>query len=130
MATAPSFAATPRAMCGLVPGTADTSNTAPTNVTTLGSAGSNGTKIDQIDVVPVGTVVAGLVNVFLYDGSAYHLHEPVTVAAATVNTTTAPVKVSYYYDNLVLPSGWSLRVTNTVTGNVSLLTVNALGADL
>lgn len=130
MAAAPAYAATPVAWCGLVPASADTSFTAPSAVTTLGSAGANGTKVTQVDVTPVGTVVAGLVNVFAYDGSAYHLVESVTIAAATVNTTTAPAKQSFTYDNLVLPNGWSLRVTNTVAGNVSLVTVNAFGASL
>jgi hypothetical protein len=129
LAASPVFAVTPRSMCGLVPSTADTSNTAPTHVTSLGSAGSSGTKISQIDVTPVGTVVAGIVNVFLYDGTTYHLHEPVTIPAATVSTTAAPVKQSYYYDNLNLPSGWSLAVSNTVSGNVSLVEVSAFGAD-
>jgi hypothetical protein len=130
MAAAPAYAATPVAWCGLVPATADTSWTAPTNVTTLGSAGSNGTKITQVDVIPAGTVVAGLVNVFLYDGSTYHLHESVVIAAYTSSTTAAPPKQSFTYDNLVLPSGWSLRVTTTVSGNVSLVKVNASGASL
>ena len=130
MATAPAYAATPRLLAGLVPATADTSFTAPANTTTLGSAGSSGTKVTEIDVEPVGTVVAGLVNVFGYDGSAYHLIESVTIAAATVSTSAAPAKQAFTYDNLVLPSGWSLRVTNTVSSNVSLITVTAYGADL
>lgn len=130
MATAPAYAATPVIWSGLVPGTADTSWTAPTNQTTLGSAGASGTKITQVDVIPAGTVVAGLVNVFLYDGSAYHLLESVAIAAYTSSTTAAPPKQSFYYDNLVLPSGWSLRCTVTVSGDVSLVTVNAYGASL
>ena len=130
MAAAPAYAATPVVWSGLVPATNDTSWTAPSNVTTLGSAGANGTKVVQVDVIPAGTVVAGLVNVFLYDGTTYHLHESVTIAAATISTTAAPVKQSFYYDNLVLPSGWSLVVSNTVSGNVSIIEVNAYGASL
>lgn len=131
MASAPVYSATPVAWCGLVPGTADTSYTAPTNQATLGTAGSSGTKITQIDVTPVGTVGAGVVNVFAYDGSTYHLVESVTIPAATVSTTAAPAKQSFTYDNLVLPSNsWSLRVTNTVSGNVSLVKVCAYGASL
>lgn len=130
MATAPAYAATPVIWAGLIPGSADTSFTAPTNVTTLGSAGGNGTKITQIDIEPVGTTVAGLVNIFANDGTTYHLLESVTVPAATVNTTTAPVKQTYTYENLVLPSGWSLRATGTIAGNVSLAKVIAYGASL
>jgi hypothetical protein len=129
MAASPSYAATPRALCGLVPSTADTSTTAPTHVTSLGSAGSSGTKINQIDVTPVATVVAGVVNLFLYDGTAYHLHEPVTITGATVSATVPGVKQSFPYDNLVLPSGWSLVISNTESSNVSLIEVNAFGAD-
>lgn len=117
-------------MCGLVPATADTSLTAPTNTTTLGSAGASGTKVTEIDVIPVGTTVAGLVNIFAYDGSAYHLVTSVTIAVATLSTTAGPAAQAFTYDNLVLPSGWSLRCTSTVSGNVSLVTVNAFGADL
>ncbi len=134
MATAPQYAIGPVAWTGLVPATADTSWTAPTNKTTLGTAtsagGSTGTKITEIDVIPAGTVVNGLVNIFLYDGTTYHLHESVPIAAATLSTTVGPVKQTYTYDNLVLPSGWSLVVTTTVSGNVSLVEVNAYGASL
>lgn len=130
MAAAPAYAATPRIMSGLVPATADTSLTAPANVTTLGSAGASGTKIVQVDIEPVGTVVSGVVNVFLHDGTNYRLLESVTITAATVSTTAPPVKTTYTYDNLVLPSGWSLRATVTVSGNVSLVQVTAYGADL
>jgi len=130
MAAAPAYAATPVAWCGLVPGTQDTSTTAPSHVTSLGSAGANGTKITQIDVIPTATVVAGIVYVFVYDSVTYHLHEAVTIAAATYSTTAAPVKQSYYYDNMVLPNGWSLVASNSVASNVSIVEVNAFGASL
>jgi len=130
MAAAPAYAATPVVWSGLVPATADSSWTAPTNVTILGSAGASGTKITQVDVTPAGTMVSCLVNVFLYDGSAYHLHESVPVTGYGTSTTSAPTKTSLTYDNLVLPTGWSLRVTVTVSGSVSLIEVNAFGASL
>ena len=145
MAAAPAYAPTPVLWCGLIPGTADTSWTAPTHVTALGTAGTAGTKIVQIDVIPAGgTVVAGLVNIFAYDGTTYqpavlattdgthhHLHESVTIAAGTISTTAAPVKQTYYYDNLVLPSSsWALTVTGTVSSNAGLVEVNAFGASL
>lgn len=130
MAVAPAYAATPVAWTGLVPAVQDTSWTAPSHVSTLGSAGASGTKITEIDVIPAGTVVAGLVNVFLFDGTAYHLHESVAIAAYNSSVTAAPAKQVFSYDNLVLPSGWSLVVTTTVAGNVSLVEVNAYGASL
>src|ERR1700735_198043 len=92
MATAPVYFVTPRLLAGLVPATQDTSFTAPTHVTSLGSGGTSGTKVTQVDIEPVGTTVAGLVNLFAYDGTTYHLIESVTIAAATPSTTLAPVK--------------------------------------
>jgi len=130
MATAPVYFATPRLLAGLVPSTQDTSFTAPAHVTSLGSGGSNGTKISEIDVTPVATVVAGLVNIFAYDGTTYHLVASVTIAAETVSATVAPVTQPLTFDNLVLPSSsWSLAVSNTEASNVSLIEVVAFGAD-
>jgi hypothetical protein len=133
MAAAPVYFVTPRLLAGLVPATQDTSFTAPTHVTSLGSGVAAGTKISEIDIIPVATVVAGVVNVFVYDGTTYHLlpGASVTVAAATVSTTAAPVPIAtLIFDNLVLPSAsWSLAVSNTVASNVSVIEVVAYGAD-
>ena len=76
--------------------------------------------------------MAGLVCVFAYDGTNYHLLPPfpLAIAAATPSTTLAPVSQTAYFDNLVLPSGWSLVITNTVAGNESLVQVTAYGASL
>src|SRR5689334_24940835 len=117
----PVFAVTPVIWSGLVPGTADTSRTAPTNVTTLGSAGANGTKIEQIRAEGVGTTVAGICCVFLYDGTTYHLFDEFAITAVTPSTTVTVFTLDKFYENLVLPSGWSLRVTNQIAGNVSLV---------
>ena len=130
MASLPSYAVTPVTWSGLVPATNDTSFTAPTHTTLLGSAGVNGTKITEIDLIPVATVVLSLVNLFLFDGTTYHLHESVTISAQTISATLPPTKQIFYYDNLVLPSGWSLYCTVTVAGDESLVEVNAFGASL
>ena len=129
MASAPVFAATPVIWSNLVPVSGDASYTAPVNTTTLGTAGASGTKIAEIDILPVGTTVSGTINIFLYDGSAYHLFESIAISAATVNSTTPPVKVPYVYDNLVVPSGWSMVLT-TVSGNAGLILVTAFGAGI
>jgi hypothetical protein len=129
VASTPSFAATPQAGSGLIPGTADTSLTAPTNVTTILSGGASGTRIEEIIFQGVGTTVAGVINVFLYDGSTYHLVEQVVVTAVTSSTTAAAFRTTRTFDNLIVKNGWSLRVTGTVAGNVSLVKVTAFGGD-
>jgi hypothetical protein len=133
MATTPTFAATPKAWAVTVPATADTSNTAPTNTATLVTAGASGSKIEEIRIVQVAsTSVSGIVNVFLYDGTTYHLLEPVSVQAATLSTTVSNPSDQIFqqsYANLVIPSGWSIRVTVSVAGFASAFKVIAFGGD-
>lgn len=130
MASAPVYAVTPVIWSGLVPATNDISWTSPSHVTTLGSASTLGTKVDEIDVIPAGTVVAGLVNLFAYDGTNYHLlpNGSVQINAYSASATAPPPTTTVTYDNLVLPSGWSLVCTTTVAGNESLINVIAFGA--
>lgn len=131
MAAAPQYAATPLVGAALISnGTADTSFSAPSHATELVQAGASGTKITQIDVIPAGTISSGgvVVNIFLYNGTTYYLHESVLVPAVTPGTQTAPAKLSFTYDNLVLPSGWYLYATETIA--TQPCQVNAYGASL
>ena len=128
MATTPAFAATTITWSGLVPATLDTSLTAPTNVTTLGTAGASGSQINEIVCQGVGTTVAGVVNIFLYDGSTYHLYDQFLVTAVTSSTTAVAWRATRQYANLWLPSNsWSLRCTVTTSGNQSMVKVTATG---
>lgn len=129
MATSPQFTGTLKTGSGLIPATLDTSLTAPTNVTTILSAGASGSKIVEIVCQGVGTVVAGVVNVFKYDGSTYHLYDQFLVPATTSSTTARAWREVRTYENLLLENGHSLRVTGTVSGNQSLVKVTAHGGD-
>lgn len=120
MATSAQYAATPAIGAALLT-TADTSLTAPSTVGTVITAGSNGTRVDYIEVMGVATTTASLINLFLYDGSTYHLWQQVPVYAITTGTTTPSYQATLSSNGnanvmpLCLPSGWSLRATTTVT---------------
>lgn len=129
MATEPIFASTPNNGAGITPATLDTSLTAPTNVTTVFTAGSGGSKVEEISIIELGSVVGGLLNVFLYDGATYHYFDSFTIILHTVSTTVASVKTTKTYTNLVLKSGWSIRVTTTIAGNQSMHKVHVFGGD-
>lgn len=129
MAADPVFAAVPNVKSGLVPGTADTSLTAPTNTTTVFTAGSNGSKVEEIVCQGVGTTVAGVVNVFRHDGSTYWLIDQFLIPAVTSSTTALANRQNRTYENLMLLSGDTIRVTVTVAGDQSLLCVTCLGGD-
>ena len=120
MATSAQYAATPRVGSANLT-TADTSLTAPTTVGTVLTAGSSGTRIDYIDIQAVATTTASIINLFIYDGSNYILWTQVPVIAVT-SSTTAPAFQATLSSNvnanlmpLILPTGYSLRATVSVT---------------
>lgn len=131
MASKPGFAATPRQGQASI-ATAETSLTSPTNVGTVFTAGANGSRIERLRAVGATTTIAGLVNVFLHDGSVYRLIRSIVVGAATPSVTVAPwgsdgSGVISFEGGLMLPSGWSLRVATTQAQTIHL---TADGADL
>lgn len=130
MATAPSFSATVNIGSALVSATLDTSLTAPTNIATALTAGASGTQVFEAVVEAVGTTVAGVFNVFRYDGSTYHLYDQILVTAITSSTTATAFRATRQYTNLILKSGDTLRVTQTIAGNQSMLKITVHGGDL
>ena len=130
MATNPAFAATPHAGCFLTPATLDTSLTAPTNTSTVFTAGASGSRVDTIRICQVATTSgAGVLNIFLYDGSTYHLIDLYAYGAATLSTTSEAQPVDIYYQNLVFATGWSIRVSVTTAAGQSAFKVTAFGGD-
>lgn len=132
MSTSAQYASTPKFGSATLT-TADTSLTAPTTVGTIVTAGASGTRIDYIEIQGVATTVAGLINLFVYDGTNYMLWQQVPVIAST-SSTTAPAFVANLSSNgnsnvmpLTLPTGYSLRAAASVaqTG----VRVTAYGGD-
>src|ERR1044072_45737 len=111
MPTAPAFASTPNIGAALL-GSAETDLQAPAQSSVILTAGASGTKIEEIVVEAsksgslVDTTVAGLVYLFLYDGSTYHLFDIITVTAITGSATVPGFRQSNRYANLWLKSGW------------------------
>ena len=132
MATSAQYASTPRIGSALLT-TADTSLTAPSTVGTVLTAGSSGSRIDYIDVQGVATTVAGIVNIFIYDGSTYFLYVQVPITAVTSSTTATAFQATLSSNGnanilpINLPNGYSLRATTSVaqTG----IRVTAMGGD-
>lgn len=136
MAANPVYAATPHVSGATTNSTQDTSLTAPTNTATVATGGTNGTKIEVVRVVQViTTAAAGCLNLFVYDGTTYHLWDIINYGITTLSATSELIPIEIPYDMLLLPSAsWTLRVTNTVqsnTGGTSAAThhVTAMGGD-
>jgi len=132
MATTAQYAAIPKIGSALLT-TADTSLTAPSTVGTVFTAGASGSRIDYIEIQGVATTVAGIVNLFIFDGTNYFLYIQVPIIAITSSTTAVAFSATVSSNgnaNLLpinLPTGYSLRATTSVaqTG----IRVTAQGGD-
>lgn len=133
MAADPQFASTPNNGAALL-GNAETNLQVPTTTSVIITAGASGTKIEEVVVEAsatslVASTVAGLVYLFLYDGSTYHLFDVITVAAITASSTVSPFRQRNVYPNLIIKSGWSLRASQSIAGNASVIKAHAFGGD-
>lgn len=134
MASAPQFASTPNLGSALL-GSAETDLQTPTTTSTIITAASTGTLVAEIVIQAsksaslVATTVAGLVYVFLHDGTNYRLYDTIAVTAITASATAAPFRASRTYPNLTLKSGWSLRASQSIAGNASILVCTVHASD-
>jgi hypothetical protein len=130
MATAPAFAATPRFGSGLV-SAANTNRDGTGTLVTIMSAGASGTKLETVRIQARDTTTAGMVRLFLWDGSStYRLLEEIPVTAVvpggTVQAFAAELDFSQPERFRHIPTGWSLVAS---THNAEVFFVEAWGAD-
>lgn len=134
MAANPAYAAnSPRTLSVNITGT-ETDLAVPTAAVSLWQAPTAGSKIEEIDVnayatTLVATTVAGLVYLFIYNGSTYYLFDVIAITAITASATAAGFRLSKGYNNLVLETGQYLYVAQSESSNASKLNVSASGAD-
>lgn len=127
MASSPVFAVTPIVgMAQVSVANTNRDGTTGTYVTLL-TAGSSGTRVAEIVTQGTVTTTAGMVRLFLTDGTTTRMFDEISVAAATVSGTVKGNRVSTTYNNLVIPSGWSIKAS---TNNAEAINVWALGANL
>lgn len=122
----PNYAAAPRFGRAAI-STADTSRTAPAAAGTVLTAGADGSVIDQVIVHATGTTTAGMVRLFIHDGTNYSLIKEVPVEARIPGASVPAFAVALDMDGYQIPTGHSLRAT---THNAEAFTVTASGADL
>jgi hypothetical protein len=127
MATQPAFATTPRIGLGQV-STANTNRDGTGTIAVILTGVAAGTRINEVVVEGTGTTTAGMVRIYLHDGTNARLFDEFPVSAITASASVAAFRYSKTYDNLVLPSSsWSIRAS---THNAETFNVVVLGADL
>jgi hypothetical protein len=117
MAYDPAYASTPKAALGRLT-TANTSRaqtTSDTNIITVFAAGASGSRIDDIAIIAESTTTAGMIRLWIHDGTNNTLWREYTVGAATPSGTVSPW--SLYLANLALclQTGYSLKASTNNT---------------
>jgi hypothetical protein len=131
MATNANYAAAPKTGMGQVL-TANTNRDGTGTIATIFTAGSSGSRIDAITLKATGTTTAGMLRLFIHDGTTARLLSEVPVVAITPSSTL-PSWESQLNTNtmsqilpIVLPNGYSLRAS---TNNAETFNVIAIGGD-
>lgn len=119
MSTSAQYAATPKTAVAQV-STANTTRDGTGTLATVFTAGASGSRIDDIAIIATGTTTAGMVRLFLHDGTNARLWREVAVSAITPSGTVSPFSSLLGNVALVLQTGWSLRASthNAETFNV------------
>lgn len=129
MATAPAFAATPRTAVVQVTA-ANTARDGTGTIATLFTAGASGSRVERIRICGTGTHTAGVVRLFIHDGSNARLIKEVMVTAITpsvsVEVYSADADFSGPDQVLVLPTGYSIRASTHIAETFNLF---AFGGD-
>lgn len=113
------YAATPKTAVAQVT-TANTARDGTGTLATVFTAGASGSRIDDIAIIATGTTTAGMIRLFLHDGTNSRLWREVAVSAITPSATVSPFSSLLGSLALVLQTGWSLRAAthNAETFNV------------
>ena len=125
MAINAQYASTPRAALGQV-STANTARDGTGTLATIFTAGSSGSRIDDIKIQATGTTTAGVVRLFLHDGTNARLFAEILVSAVTPSTTVEAWSATLLNQAIVIPSGWSLRASTNNAETFNLI-VNRAG---
>lgn len=105
--------------------TANTNRDGTGTIGTVLTAGSNGSEVERVDITAQGTTTAGVIRLFVHNGTTAFLWKEVLVAAITPSASIAVFTASVR-EKLVLPTGYSLRAA---THNAETFNIQAFGGD-
>lgn len=119
MSTSAQYAATVNGANAQI-STANTNRNGTGTIVSVISGATNGTRVDDIYIVATGTTTAGVVRLFISDGTNIRLWQEILVTAVTPSTTVQVWSYTLLNQALLLKSGWSLQAAtnNAETFNV------------
>lgn len=89
------------------------------------TAGASGSRIDRVRIKASATTTAGVIRLFIYDGTNTYFYKDVLVTAATPSTTVQSWEADITL-SLDLPATWHLKAS---THNAEAFKIFALGGD-
>jgi hypothetical protein len=131
MATQAQYASVPKIGIGTI-STANTNRDGTGTIGTVFAAGSSGSRIDAIDIQATATTTAGMIRLFIHDGTTAHLIFEIPVSAITPSGTIPAWSVQLNTNTMtqilpiILPTGYSLRAAGN---NAESFKVIAFGGD-
>jgi hypothetical protein len=127
MADVGNFTKTPRHGVASI-ATANTNRDGSGTLNTVFTAGSTaGSEIFRVVVQATGTTSAGMVRLYVHDGTSAHLYRELPVTAISASGSTAAFRSDVLTPDLRLPtSGYELRAS---TNNAEPFKVHAHGGD-
>ena len=130
MASAPIFETTPRLAVAQV-SAANTNRDGTGTIVDIITGVAAGTQIEMLRVVSIGTVTAGAVRLYLYDGTNTRMFKEIIVPATTPSTTIEAWSYTLLLvgaNRIILPSAsWKVQAS---THNAEVFNIFAAGADL
>lgn len=131
MSTAAQYASIPDTSIALI-SAANTARNGTGTIVTVFTAGASGSRIERIVIQAQATTTAGMVRLFIHDGTTAWLYEEIPVSAITPSATVPAFATNIQaFSNpelmpLTLPTGYSLRAS---TEKAETFNVIAVGGD-
>ena len=124
MSTAAQYASTVTSAAVQVT-TANTNRDGTGTITTVLTAGASGSRIDDIYMVATGTTTAGVIRLFVHDGTNARLLSETLVAAITPSTTVQVWSNTLLSQAIVLKTGYSLRASTQIGETFNIIVTRA-----
>jgi len=111
--TNPVFTVTPRIGAAVI-SAANTNLDGTGTVVTILTAGTFGTRVHRIQIKAKVTTTAGMIRIFIHDGSSYFLYKEIPVTAITPSGTVEAFEYTLDLQNedaIILPTTYSIRMS-------------------
>jgi hypothetical protein len=125
MAASPAYTATPRTERATI-SAANTNRDGTGTIVNLFTAGTNGSRVERITITATETTTAGIIRLYLYDGTNTDLWKEIAVTSITPSGTVLAFTSQLTSLAYILDSGKSIKVS---THNAETFKVIAEGGD-